>query len=255
MPQITTANGTIFYDDHRDPTVHRPPVLMVHGAGGSRVDWAAELARLPEANAIVPDLPGHGKSPPPGRQSVSAYAADMIALLDALKVPAAIIAGQSMGGAIAQTLALHSPDRVKGLILIGTGAKLGVHPDILNNIRSDPQRVGRLINEWEWAASSSDQLKRLGFKHFMECVPHVTYGDYLACSQFDVRPQLERIKTPTLIFGGTDDRMTPYKFSTFLQEHIPGSKLVTVQGGGHKMLMEQPQVVADAVREWLAESS
>ena len=84
MPLTETIKGFIWYDDNRDLTAHLPVTLMVHGAGATHLDWPAELRRLPEANAVVPDLPGHGRSPGLGRQSVGAYAADMIALLDAL---------------------------------------------------------------------------------------------------------------------------------------------------------------------------
>ena len=116
----------MWYADHRDPTLHRPVTLVIHGAGGTHLDWPAEIRRMPELNTIIVDLPGHGKSSRRGtQQHVGAYASDMLALLDALKLQQVIVAGHSMGGAIAQTLALQHPDRVLGLILICTGAKLG----------------------------------------------------------------------------------------------------------------------------------
>jgi pimeloyl-ACP methyl ester carboxylesterase len=253
MPLIDTANGKIFFADHRDPTIHRTPVVMIHGAGASHLDWPAELRRMPEANAILPDLPGHYKSPKPGRQNVSSYAADIVALLDALKLKQAFIAGHSMGGAIALTMALHYPNRVKGLILIGTGAKLSVSPEILNNARSNLPQVAALITSWEWGEAVDEQIRRLGHRRLLENDPEVLYNDYAACNAFDVRDQLSRITAPTLIVGGTADRMTPFKFSAYLNEHIAGSKLVTIQGGGHKMMLEQPEAVADAVQSWLME--
>lgn len=253
MPLINTSVGGIWYADHRDPTVHRSPLVLIHGAGGSHLDWSAELRRMPEANALIPDLPGHGKSTAPARQSVSAYAGDLVAFLDTLKLPAAIFAGQSMGGAIAQTLALNYPARVKGIILIGTGAKLGVHPDLLNTAKNDPPQAAALATEWGWAKDSDEQLLRLSRKRLLEIQPETTYGDYVACNAFDVRDQLERINAPTLIIAGDEDRLTPHKFSVFLHEHIAGSKLVTIPGGGHRIVLEQPQAVANAVQEWLLE--
>ncbi len=115
MPKIETSSGVMWYADHRDPTVRRPVTVFIHGAGGTHLDWPAELRRLPEANAIVIDLPGHGRSGGAGRSSVSAYAADVMSLLDALKIPRAILGGHSMGGAICLTAALSYPERVQGL--------------------------------------------------------------------------------------------------------------------------------------------
>ena len=254
MTTVETATGTIWYADHRDPTIHRPPVLMIHGAGAQHLDWPAELRRLPGANAIIPDLPGHGKSPGPGRNTITAYAADMIALLDALSIDQVIIAGHSMGGAIAQTMGLSYPDRVVGLILIGTGAKLTVNDTILNGIRGATEVTAALITKWAWAKGANEQLKRLGTRRLLECDPDVTYGDYVACNNFDLRDQVRRIKAPTLVIGGTADKMTPHQYSVYLQEHIPDAQLVTIEGGGHMMALEQPQVVADAVQRWLGES-
>jgi pimeloyl-ACP methyl ester carboxylesterase len=250
-----TVKGSIWYEDNRDPTLHHSVTLMVHGAGGTHHDWPAELRRLPEANAIVPDLPGHGRSPGSGRQSVGAYAADMIALLDALKISRAMVAGHSMGGAIALTTVLTYPDRVAGLILVGTGAKLPVHPDILNRALTETDKVITLITEWEWAEGADEQLRRLSRKRLAETPPEVLHGDYVACNAFDVRQRLGQIKTPTLIIGGTADRMVAFKFSNYLHEHIAGSQLATIEGGGHKMMLEQPLAVAGAVQQWLAENT
>lgn len=77
------------------------------------------------------------------------------------------------------------------------------------------------------------------------------HGDFTATNIFDIRGQLAQIRVPTLIIGGTADRMTPLRFSTYLHEQIIGSQLVSVEGGGHMMALEQPQVVAGAVQRWL----
>jgi pimeloyl-ACP methyl ester carboxylesterase len=255
MPVADTVKGSSWYEDNRDPTAHLPVTLMVHGAGSTHLDWPAELRRLPEANAIAPDLPGHGRSPGPGRQSVGAYAADMVSLLDALKIARAIVAGHSMGGAIGLAMALTYPDRVAGLILVGTGAKLSVHPDILNRALTETDKVISLITDWEWAEGADEQLRRLSRKRLSETRPEVLYGDCQACNAFDVRQQLGRIRVPTLIVGGTADRMTAFKYSRYLHEQISGSQLAVIEGGGHKMMLEQPQAVAAAVQQWLSERS
>ncbi|MCB9450172.1 MAG: alpha/beta hydrolase [Anaerolineaceae bacterium] len=252
MPQIETTQGSIWYADHRDPTAHRPVTVMIHGAGGTHLDWPAELRRLPEANAIIPDLPGHGKSPGSGHQSVAAYTASITALLDALHIQQAVIAGHSMGGAIAQTLALTQPDRVLGLILVGTGAKLGVHPDILNGVLTEMSRTMGLLMRGYWGETpQNEQLFRLSQQRLLEFNPTVLFNDYSACNAFDIRDRIAEIQKPTLIIGGTNDNMTPLKFSQYLHDHIAGSELAVVETGAHMMMLEQPQFVADSVQKWL----
>lgn len=253
MPLIETTAGPLWYADHRDPVEHLPVTLLVHGAGGSHLDWPAELRRMPEANAVAADLPGHGRSPGAGRTSIGAYAAAMLALLDALKLERAIVAGHSMGGAIAQQMALDYPDRVAGIILVGTGAKLGVSPELLGAIRADKPRAVEIILRGYWGDSAEyDQLRRLSRGRLLEFNAETLYGDYAACNAFDIRARVGFIRQPALIIGGDQDTMTPLKYSQYLHEQIAGSELVVIVGGAHMMTLQQPQAVADAVRLWLS---
>lgn len=252
MPLVQTARGPLFYADHRKADSARIPVLLVHGAGDNRLTWPGALRRLPEANAIVPDLPGHGKSPGSGRNRVGDYAADMLALLDALDLPRVIVMGHSMGGAIGLTMALDYADRVAGLILMGSGARLTVHPNILDRILVAPDEVADLLKDWMWSEATPDDQRELTARQIVETGPEVVHGDYTACNHFDVRARLHEIRAPALVIGGTADKMTPYRYSQYLHEHLAGSTLVTIDGGGHNMALEQPQRVAEAVQEWLA---
>lgn len=253
MPFQTVADERIWYADHRDPTLHLPITLVIHGAGGTHLDWPAEIRRMPELNALVVDLPGHGRSEGKGRSTVSAYASDMLAFLDALKLKRVNLLGHSMGGAIAQTMAVQQPERVQGLILVGTGAKLGVHPDLMNGILTELSHSVTMIVNGYYGTMSSDSMRRRTYQQLMEFNPTILYNDYAACNQFDLRAEVSRIKASTLIIGGSEDYMTPFKFSEYLHEQISGSKLVKVEGAAHMVILEQPQVVADAIQGWLME--
>jgi len=255
MPLVETANGPIWYADHRDPTLHRPVTLVIHGAGGTHLDWPAEIRRMPELNTILPDLSGHGHSPGAGRTTISAYASDMVALLDALKLEKVILAGHSMGGGIAQTLALQYPDRVQGLILIGTGAKLGVHPDTLKGMLTEVARTITTLVGLYYGTGVHDSLRRRSQQRLTEFNPTILYNDYAACNAFDMREQVSQIHVPTLIIGGSEDKMMPFKFSTFLHERIAGSCLEQIEGGGHLMMLEQPEKTAAAIQSWLLEQA
>jgi pimeloyl-ACP methyl ester carboxylesterase len=255
MPLLETANGSMWYADHRDPTLHRPVTVVIHGAGGTHLDWPAEIRRMPELNAIIVDLPGHGKSTGSGRNSIGAYASDILALLDALKLQKVILAGHSMGGAIAQTIALQHPERVHGLILIGTGAKLGVHPDLLAGMINETTRTISALVSMYYGTPVNEGLQRRSQQRLGEFNPITLYNDYVACNTFDLRQQINQIHVPTLIIGGSNDKMTPFKFSSYLHEQISGSHLEQVEGGGHMMMLEHPDFTAEAVRKWLLDQS
>ncbi len=251
MAVATISDGTLYYTDHRKADSPFTSIILIHGAGGSHLDWHPSLRRLPEANAIAIDLPGHGKSTASGRRTIEDFAADIVTLVDEIDLERAIFAGHSMGGAITQMLALLYPERVESIILIGTGAKLGVHSDILHRVLQDQEEVGNLLKTWIWAEDAPTAMREIGYARFMENPPQVIYDDYSACNAFDIRSRLGEIDVPALVIGGTQDQMTPAKYSAYLADHIKDSTLFMVEDGGHMMALEQPQTVADAVKNWL----
>ena len=252
------ADGTrnrIWYAQSRSSTRGRPPLLLIHGAGGSHLHWPPQLRRLPGVSVLAPDLPGHGRSEGPGREAIGEYARDVVSLLDALGVERAVVGGHSMGGAIAQAIALEHAERVAGLILRGTGAKLRVAPAVLDGILNDFDATAGLVVDWSFGPAATDDLKQLGIKAIRETDPAVLLGDYRACDRFDIRDQLERIQTPTLVVGGTADRLTPLRFSRYLAENIDRARLEIIEGGGHMMALESPEEVGAVVDRFMAELS
>jgi pimeloyl-ACP methyl ester carboxylesterase len=250
MPCATVNNRKLFYAESRGSGRH-PPLFWVHGAGGDHTHWPPQLRRLPDLTVYAPDLPGHGRSEGPGRRTIPDYAADVLALLDVLNAERAIIGGHSMGGAIAQTLALDFPERVVGLILFGTGAKLRVTPEILDRLPDEFEAVVDTIIEMAYGPDASDELIRLGRRTLATCDPYMLEGDFRACDAFDVMARLEAIRAPTLVIGGTGDKMTPPKYVRYLAEHIPNAQLHLLENAGHMLALEAPQQVADVVEGWV----
>ncbi len=255
MPTAAIPHGTIYYTPTKPDITRYPPLMLVHGAGGSHLDWPPTLRRLPEARVIALDLPGHGRSSGDGHTDTRDYAQDVIALLDALDIERAIIAGHSMGGAIAQQIGIHWPDRAAGLILLGTGSKLPVDPTLPQRIVDEPTATADWITAWAWSANAPADLKRLGREQLLTVPPDVLQRDYLACQTFDVRDKLEHITAPTLVLAATDDRMVKLKFSITLSERIPTATLVTIDNAGHMFPLEQPHIVVSAIQHWLSEQT
>jgi pimeloyl-ACP methyl ester carboxylesterase len=251
MPFANVQGQRLFYAAARAKIPGAPKLVLIHGAGGSHLHWPAELRRLPAATVYGLDLPGHGRSHGPGRDTIEEYGAALIAFLDATDTDRAVLMGHSMGGAISQMTALTHPKRVAGLVLVGTGARLRVTPLILDGVLTEPEAAYDVITRYAWAADAPQELTRLGRQTLADTPPQVTHGDFLACDAFDVMERLGEISAPTLVISGTADLLTPHKYGVYLTEHIPNARLVTVEGGGHMMALEQPDVVAKAVREFV----
>ena len=242
----------VFYTRHLELTGQAPAVVCVHGAGGSHLNWPAEIRRLPGATVYTLDLPGHGRSGGSGRRTIDEYMAVLTAFLDALNLSQAVIVGHSMGSAVAMKMALTHPDRVQGLVLLGSGAKLRVAPSILQGIQNNFKGVVNLIGDFAYGPDAPEKLKNQGQQLLSQTSPEVMRGDFLACDAFDVMENLDEINVPALVITGTDDQLTPPKYAQFLAQHIAGAELVLVEKAGHMVMLERPQEVGDSVARFVA---
>jgi pimeloyl-ACP methyl ester carboxylesterase len=249
VPHLTTTQGSIFYAQRG---TRQPALVCIHGAGGTHQHWGLQLRDLSSTVQIVAfDLPGHGRSAGPGRNSVEAYSQALLALLDELKLERAILAGHSMGGAVALWVALQCPERVAGLVLAGTGARLHIMPAILDGLDQNPMWAIRLIMERAYDQYAILSALSAGENAFLQIDPLTFQADLLACDSFDVRSRLGEIACPALVLCGESDQMTPLKFSQTLHEGIADAELITVPRAGHMVILEQPDVVNAAIRDWL----
>lgn len=244
----------IYYFEQPAGDAQSTPLILIHGAGGDSRHFPPEIRRLRGKRVLAPDLPGHGKSSGAGMQSIPAYAAVLLEWLDRLEIPKVIAAGHSMGGGIVQALALHHPERLKGIILVGSGARLRVAPQILENAAQEatyPQTIA-VVTEWYYSPAAPPRMRELAARRLAEVRPSVVYGDYLACNQFDVMEQIAQITLPTLVLCGADDVLTPPKYSHYLASKIRGAALQIIPQAGHMVMVEQPQQVAAAMQDFIA---
>jgi pimeloyl-ACP methyl ester carboxylesterase len=233
----------------------RIPLVLIHGAGGSYLHWPAEIRHLTGEDILAIDLPGHGASEGEGKESIDAYTDSVHEFLDCLDISQAVIAGHSMGSAIAQRLSLDSPERVRGLIQIGAGAKLSVHPKLIEYCSSEstyPEAVS-LVMEWAFSSRADRRLVELAGQRMAEMPASVLQGDFLACDAFDVRDQVGEIEQPALVICGAEDQMTPVRFSEFLSERLPKAGLEIVPNAGHMVMLEQSEIVAELIINFLKE--
>lgn len=250
MPFAKIGNQELFYAARG---VNGAPLVFIHGAGDSHLVWNGQLAALSKmARTLAVDLPGHGRSTGSGRTSVNEYALVIREFLDALNISRAVIIGVSMGGAIAQTCALTFPERVIGLGLVGTGAKLRVAPLFVNGFQDDFEATAHLLVENYFAPDAPAERQAKSLRQILSTGSAVTAGDYAACDAFNVIGRLGEIQAPTLVVCGTADRMTPPKYSEFLASQIPHAELMLIQGAGHMLMLEKPDELNALLREWIS---
>jgi pimeloyl-ACP methyl ester carboxylesterase len=231
----------------------RPTLIFVHGAGGSSNHWLPQLDDLVDsANTIAVDLPGHGRSPHPGRKRVEEYARIVAKLIKTLGPPYPVPVGFSMGGAIAQKLLLDHPGLCSAAVLIATGAKLGVMPLILETIEKDFPRYIEMKGQMAASAKTPREVIQPVLDDTARCDPSVVLGDFQACDAFDERARAKEIAVPVLVITADDDLLTPPKFGGYLTGQIPKAHRVHIDAAGHLVSVEKPDQVNAAIREFLS---
>jgi pimeloyl-ACP methyl ester carboxylesterase len=232
-------------------------VLFLHGAGGNAKSWYFQKEYLKAYVEVIPiDMPGHGvDAGGVGLKSIEEYRDYVYEVVRKFSIDGCYVVGHSMGGAVALSFALAYQDMLKGLVLITTGAKLRIVPEILEGLKTDKEKAIRTIMDYGFAQTSPAKLKEGGVKEMMGSSAEVIYGDFNACEHFDVMDSVRRIKVPTLIIAGKYDLLAPPKFSEYLHRQIEGSRFVLVEDAGHMVTLEKPKEVNEAIKEFIVATS
>jgi pimeloyl-ACP methyl ester carboxylesterase len=231
-----------------------PDVLLIAGLGDPAEAWQPQLDGLADRYCLTAlDNRGAGRTPLGDRPlSAATMADDAAALLRALGVPAAHVAGFSMGGAIAQELALRHPGLVRSLVLVSTYAR----PDAL---------FGSQLRFWRWLAEAApseraffeafytwvytprahadgmvEQIveEALAFPHGQSLAAFQAQVD--ACLAHDTAERLSQIAAPTLVLSSELDIILPPRFGRFVAAEIPNARFEVMPGEAHQPFQEVP---------------
>jgi pimeloyl-ACP methyl ester carboxylesterase len=255
MDRVTHHGRTTAYRTRRGDAAG-PGLLCVHGSGGSHAVWRGQF-RLADATPVTAlDLSGHGESDDveaaPGYETLSAYVDDVLAVADA--VDARVVAGNSLGGAVALAAVLDRDADVAGLVLAGTGARLAVLDDLLAWLDDDFERALDFLHEpGRLFADPTENLVAASRETMAETGRVVTRRDFRTSHTFDVRDRLDEVTVPALAVVGTEDQLTPPRYHEYLAEHLPDCEYAEVGGAAHLAMLERPVAFNDAVRSLLAD--
>lgn len=252
---------------HVERTGSGEALLWVTGfAIGSEVFGPVLPLFAPHFDCVTYDNRGAGRSSVPLLPtSMPEMAADAVRVLDALRIDAAHVHGVSMGGMVAQELALRFPDRVRSLVLQGTspGGPRSIAPPLRGAAALAVQRlpvprearrraaVAALFSPAYAAAHPDDVAAHL---HRLGADRAGVRGGLLhlwASAWHDTVSRLRTLQAPTLVLHGELDVLTPVANARLLARRIPGAELVVVPGTGHLPLLERPEHVRDLVLDWL----
>ena len=290
MPQITHDGITLEYETHGSPS--DPALLLIMGLGAQLTLWPIELvealvargyfvirhdnrdiglstkfteAGVPDMQAVVTALMGGRKPDIP--YTLSDMAGDAVAVLDAAGVAKAHVVGASMGGMIAQLVAVEHPDRVLSLTSImsttGNPTLPPARPEVMAALLApvDPNAdldaaVERGASLWRTIGSPGypadpERLRANVTRDYQRSFHPTGPARQMAAivADGDRRARLSGIKAPTLVIHGADDPLVPVEGGRDTAASIPGAKIVEIPGMGHDLPVELVDTIADAIAE------
>lgn len=225
------GNSVYCHTNGRVIDAARKSVVFIHGSGMDHTVWtlpARHFARHGR-NVVAVDLAGHGRGAGPGKQSIEELADWIVALLDALKIEQAALAGHSLGSLVALDAAARHPSRVRALALVGSTAPMPVSNAILADSAANRHSAFDMLTQWgyskrhQYGGSSNPGIWMVGATLRL----------------------FERSKPGVL---GAEDRLTPPRSSKALINALPAPDVRILSGSGHTLMTEAPKLLLDALK-------
>ena len=238
----------------------RETVLLIHGAGVSARSWMPQLQGLAGTLRVLAlDLPGHGESAPIWKPSVEGFADTAHRLLEVLGTGPVWVAGHSLGGAVALALAARHSERVKGLVLISSCARLPESTTPLQRLiwYLSPAPVRKflfllIVPKILFAPGAPPQAVVLGMEELQACRRETLMTDAMVARAMRLEETARSLHVPTLILCGSLDRFTPPALSAQLAGLIPGAQLDIIERAGHMLPLERSDELNTKILNFVA---
>jgi len=260
MPFLRSGDAVYHYQV--EGAAAKPAIVLSNSLGSDLRIWDHVAARLlAHFRVIRYDLRGHGLSEAPAPPySAQDLARDVVALLDALEVRDAVICGVSVGGLIAQAVALHHPERVRALVLCDTGAKIATAEawqQRIDKVRADGVDALVSMTMERWFSDGFRARCQADVRGYSLMLRQTSAPGYMgvcaALRDADFRAAVPEIKHPTLVLCGAEDIATPPELGRELAGLISGARFALIEKAAHLPGVEQPAAFAERLRQFLQE--
>ncbi|MFJ8632273.1 alpha/beta fold hydrolase [Streptomyces sp. NPDC093568] len=257
MPQLEVDAARLTYDDEGPRDGEAVPLVFVHGWTADRHRWDHQMSHFAKRRRVVRlDLRGHGESTGSGVRTIDALAKDVLALLDHLEIERFVIVGHSMGGMIAQTIALSHPERVERMVLVNTIGKMAYSRGRALLMAASTLVPFKLFMATNIQRAFAPGYPREEIREYVrasaETPREVVMTLYGAMRAFDVLDKVGEIRTPTLIVHGYHDIQLPLSQMLRMAKAYPDA-VVRVVDAGHELPVEKPAELTTALDRFLTE--
>lgn len=226
-------------------------LIFIHGSGGNSNTWKNQLNLDIDYDIVALDLPSHDKSDHFSDLSLNLYVDVVHQLINSLNYKSVILSGHSLGGAIILQYYFTYPKEVSGLILCSTGGKLRVAPFFLNSLKNNYRQFLNSVPAGAFYRATPKDLIDHYMQETSKISAEVTYTDFKICDGFDILNKLGNIEIPCLIIVGKQDQLTPVKYSEFSHDKIKNSALHIINKAGHMVMLEKPNEVNQAIKDYI----
>ena len=266
MPRVRAGDIDIFYETSGEGE----PLVLIMSMGSDLSGWASQIPHFSKEYRVVAfDNRGSGRTDAPDEPyTIAMMADDTAALMDALGIESAHILGKSMGGYIAEELAIRHPARVQSLVLAATsvGPYIAETPVLERWVKAATPGMNRttlfqLMLPFIFTDASFENTENV--RMAVETIasrpqatpPYALERQFTACAEHSARGRTAEVKAPTLVLAGSNDLFVPFSLSRELAEVFPRGRLVVLEGGGHELNVDVPEKFNRAVLRFLAEIS
>ncbi len=241
-----------------------PAVLLIHGLGSCAEDWWLQFpAFAGRYRVVAPDLRGHGRTDRPTSPcTIPQMAEDVAGLMRGLGIGAAHVVGLSLGGLVAQALAVHHPSRVRSLVLVNTFARLRPRGfrswwtllrRTLALLTGGLEKQAEVVARGMFPHPGQETVRRAALERLRANDPAAYWAAIQAAARFDGRNDLARIHVPTLVVAGAEDTTVHLAAKEELAAGIPGARLEVIPRSGHATPVDRPAVFNRLVLRFLEE--
>ncbi len=256
MAYATLGSARIYYEMEGEG----PTVLLLHPVGLDTSCWEAQVPALaPSFRVLRVDLRGHGRSnTPPPPYALTDFAADVHQLLQQLRLAPAHVIGLSLGGMVAQLLALEHPKDVRSLVLADTNSTLGAEVRRAIVERGEAARregmssiLDSTLTRWFTPEFMGADVVDRTRKRLLTDDVEGWAAAWRAISELETEPRLAEIRMPTMVIIGEKDLSVPVARAREMAGRIPGAAFHVIPGAPHMAPMEQPQLFNRLILEFL----